>query len=439
MRLHARNYIVAFSIFLWGSTSAQLTTVSPYSYYGLGNATGGAFAQQVGMGNLSSALHDVNYLNSRQPASYAALRYTTFEVGLTDKLVTQTSGNTVINNNTMSVDYFSIGIPLGKNWGMGVGLQPFSFIGYEIFESGNDANFGDLYYRYRGRGGLNQAVFGTGYQFKNLSVGANAHYLFGSTDRSSDVLFADSRFLHSKFLNRVSVNDFIFSYGAQWIQPMSNGKELIVGFTHNLGGAVKAEQTVVKYSYSLNASGVEVPRDTAYSSINEGGTVTIPQNLDFGLTYGRRDEETGRMAWMFGADYRIYSNSQYKAYDGYQPYADGSRISIGGSIIPELAFPKKRYTNYFSRVEYRIGAFTEDDGLRIKNTSLPNNGVSLGFGLPVGGRSQIPGDIKFATLHFGMVLGSRGKSDNGLIKESYTNFTFGITLNDKWFTKFKYR
>ena len=33
----------------------------------------------------------------------------------------------------------------------------------------------------------------------------------------------------------------------------------------------------------------------------------------------------------------------------------------------------------------------------------------------------------------------RGTKDNGLIQENYFNIILGLNLNDKWFTKRKYR
>jgi hypothetical protein len=64
---------------------------------------------------------------------------------------------------------------------------------------------------------------------------------------------------------------------------------------------------------------------------------------------------------------------------------------------------------------------------------------SVGVGLPLGGRAILPGDVKFATLHIGAQVGTYGTKQNNLVQEFFTQAVVGVTLNDQWFMKFKYR
>ena len=51
----------------------------------------------------------------------------------------------------------------------------------------------------------------------------------------------------------------------------------------------------------------------------------------------------------------------------------------------------------------------------------------------------MPGDVKFAALHLGVQWETYGTAKAGLVREDHLRAVFGLTLNDQWFQKFKYR
>ena len=89
---------------------------TPYSRYGLGYAFDNNTAQSAQMGGLGAAFQSsetVNYLN---PASYAALKFTTFDAGFSGnfgKLKTQTLK---AKQNSFSLNYMSLFFPVNKYW-----------------------------------------------------------------------------------------------------------------------------------------------------------------------------------------------------------------------------------------------------------------------------------------------------------------------------------
>ena len=99
---------------------------TPYSRYGLGYAFDNNTAQSAQMGGLGAAFQSsetVNYLN---PASYAALKFTTFDAGFSGnfgKLKTQTLK---AKQNSFSLNYMSLFFPINKYWTTGVGLLPYA-------------------------------------------------------------------------------------------------------------------------------------------------------------------------------------------------------------------------------------------------------------------------------------------------------------------------
>ena len=64
---------------------------------------------------------------------------------------------------------------------------------------------------------------------------------------------------------------------------------------------------------------------------------------------------------------------------------------------------------------------------------------STGVTIPLGTRSFVPGDVKFAALHLGVQWETYGTAKAGLVREDHLRAVFGLTLNDQWFQKFKYR
>ena len=70
-------------------------------------------------------------------------------------------------------------------WGMSFGLKPVSKINYKIENRARLTGIDSVYTLYEGTGGLNQAFIGTGIKIKNLSLGINAGYMFGSKDYST--------------------------------------------------------------------------------------------------------------------------------------------------------------------------------------------------------------------------------------------------------------
>ena len=68
--------------------------------------------------------------------------------------------------------------------------MPFSNIGYHIEDSESHPDLGLINYSYNGDGGLSLLYVGAAYNLtENLSVGANANYLFGGLNRNKKVHF----------------------------------------------------------------------------------------------------------------------------------------------------------------------------------------------------------------------------------------------------------
>jgi hypothetical protein len=108
-------------------------------------------------------------------------------------------------------------------------------------------------------------------------------------------------------------------------------------------------------------------------------------------------------------------------------------------VVPSLLITKRKLSGYFSQVQYVASLRHDRFGLFLGGQEVRGWSGNLGMAMPVGGRSVIPGDVKVATVHVGLNFGSTGSVNNGLVREQYLRAAVGLTLNDQWFMKAKFR
>jgi hypothetical protein len=147
-------------------------------------------------------------------------------------------------------------------------------------------------------------------------------------------------------------------------------------------------------------------------------------------------------AWSLAVHYEQINLEQQRDFGSVVPGAYQQPTSTwvaNASVVPMLAFSNRRLTSYWSQIQY-IAAFRSDRfGLVLNGTEVTGWNANFGLAMPVGGRSFIPGDVKVSTLHLGLSAGQLGSIQNGLVREQYLRAFVGVTLNDQWFMKAKFR
>ncbi len=253
-----KAFILISSLLISLVGSAQTNTFSPYSRYGLGELSQSTFAHNAGMGGASIALRPDStmpiFINAGNPASYPLIRLTTLEVGGT-YVYSQFKGanNSSLKKWSANFAYGTLGFPIRNNGGACFGLMPYSSVGYETQSVQNEANIGNVTYKYNGEGGLTKAFLGYGMmpfkkrlvkfrsryfytpdslrtltpkQYKrrqtgaellsDFSVGFNVNYIFGSITNSTRVVYPNSVLYNNTYRNRnMTMGDFTGNYGMQ--------------------------------------------------------------------------------------------------------------------------------------------------------------------------------------------------------------------------------
>jgi hypothetical protein len=426
---------------------AQVNSVSPFTLFGVGDLSEGYFLKNMSMGGVHAAMRDPLFVNVANPASLTSLELTSLDFGATHKILTQTDQNSgvSIQNSSSYFHYLSLGFKLQEWWGMNISLTPYAQVGYNIFVEDEDTDFGRTLYTFEGDGGINQIIFGNGFEvYKNLSLGVNLRYLFGTNRKRTSAEFADPSFYFSRRNEETRVSDVIFDFGLQYeifLNKDEDGKaanNLVFGGTYGNNSEVAARKSLIDYTYVQNAEGIELPIDTTNNLQNIQGILTMPSKYSFGVSYGGLSQ-LGTNSWMVIADYSHVSWSQYKGFIGEQDLDDSWRVSLGAAITPRYAFKGKSRRSYLSEVEYRFGGFYEDSHIKVDDQPVIVQGLTAGFNLPFRPKNLPIGDKKLNNFSFGIVYGTKSSAANTLIKEDFINLTFGLTFNDLWFQKRKYR
>ncbi|HBF19548.1 MAG TPA: hypothetical protein DDW81_05580 [Cryomorphaceae bacterium] len=421
---------------------AQVNSVSPYSRLGIGDIYPETYTRTLSLGGASLGMHDALNINLTNPASYSALELSTFEVGFQAGKVEQRQANPDITrtNGNAGLRYLAFGVPLTEWWGSAIGIQPYSFKGYDIATSRTYNDSLDIDYRFGGTGGLNQFYWGNSFEVaKGLSLGFNTRFIFGKLEEVSYVLWNTNRFFNTKSEEEISVKGVAFDYGLQYRYDFENNKSLGIGLTYSNSMSLNAQ--VGNFAYNFTGSvGRETPFDSLATSGTRESSIQLPSEFGIGLTYGGIDPQILNYSWAINMDFEFFNGSEFQNYDDSKPLSNSYRAQLGGYLIPRFAFKNlNRSSSYLTAVEYRLGGFYEKTPYTLGGTDIMNYGITFGLGLPVRQKSLGPGEVKVSTINTGIVLGRRGTTANGLIEENYLNVYIGITLNDKWFIKYKYR
>lgn len=407
---------------------AQNGSVSPYSYFGIGEIQSkGTMENQMmgGIGMFADSIH----INLKNPAAYSKLGVqfgedfgiTTYTIGLSHKELSLKNNVESQSNSVTNLEYLSIAMVLNKGFGIGFGLMPYSSVGYNMVSESNNSNNALVTNQFSGEGGLNKVYFTAGYEFvKNLSVGVTANFNFGTIENNriqsvENVQFGTLDQRSSK------VNGMDFNYALNYIPTINDKYNLFASVRVNTQANLTSENEKKIGSFSTsNGQNIEVV-DVDLDAVNLRNTeLKIPTTTTFGLGFGEHRK------WFLGAEYSFQGLSSFTNdfidLDDLE-YEDASSFAFGGFYIPDHS----AFSGYFKQITYRAGLRLDKTGMTINNNEINNFGITFGFGLPMRG--------SFSNLNLGFEVGRRGTTKDNLIEESYFKVNVGLSLNDIWFRK----
>ena len=404
---------------------------SPYSRYGLGDQVPQGNIINRAMGGVSTAYFDyrsINYsINFMNPASYSRLSATTFDLGVEvdTRTLREPNNPTKFTSTSTNISYVQLGIPLlpKRTWGINFGLKPATRINYKILNNERTA-IDSIQTLYEGNGGSYDVFFGTGIAIKNLSLGFNAFYTFGSKDYSTRKSFANDSVLYYKSNHETqsTFGGFTFQGGLLYSIKM-NKNTLRLGATGQFQRTMNATQDYKVETFDYDANNGTFRIDSVYSDLGRSGTITYPSNYSFGFMIDRDNE------WAFGADYTVANWSNYQFFGVKESLQNSWTFKAGGQYTPDLL----RGSNYWSKITYRAGFYFGKDYIAADG-KLPVFGITAGAALPM--RRNVYTN-QATIINTAIEIGKRGNDQNKL-RENFFRISLGLSLSDMWFIKRKY-
>ena len=418
--------IILFTFLINATYSfSQKTSSSPYSFFGIGDQAKLKTIEEIGMGQIGGALNSEYHLSFTNPASYAALKWTTYVFAGGSKATTIDDGIDKQTSSAASLSYIALGIPIRSNQGLAFGLQLNTAVGYSLL----DLRYGEIdgentlveSTKLSGDGGTNRVFLGYAYQLPfNLNLGVEAAYLFGGIN--NNIL---NRRLGVQLATKSEAISYVkgFSYklGAQYTQDLKNNLKLKFGVSGTMGNTLDERGDIYLSTVeNVEGGGNIIDRDTIS---NYKAEIKSPIKSVFSAGIGKENK------WFAGIEYSFQDKIDFKggAYDDITNYYyDKSNIfAIGGYFTPKY----NSIASYWDRVTYRAGFNYKNLGLVINKTEIEEYGISFGVSLPLG--------LRLSNANLGFEMGKRGTNKNNLIEEKFYNFRLSLSFNDKWFKKRK--
>ncbi len=428
------GFAIVFLAFF--GTYAQDGTVSPYSYFGIGELRSTTTVENQMMGGIGMYTDSI-HVNLQNPAAYADLgvRFgetfglTTYTAGISYKQLTLKDATSEESSRVTNLDYLALAFAIRENLGVGIGIMPLSSVGYnlESITQMDDAEGTLVTNRYSGTGGLNRVYGSIGWGITdNLRIGVTANFNFGTLN-SERIQVVENVQLATFDERKSIINGADLNYALNYTPSFKDKYRLHTSIrvntqanltarnTQRIGSVVADEESPVLgtelevYEVDLEASGL---KETA---------VKIPTTTTLGLGFGEDAK------WFLGAEYSFQDLGSYVnpflEVDNVQ-YQDASTIAFGAFWVPDHTSFK-----YLQRITYRAGLRMEKTGMVVNDTEIDNFGITFGVGLPL--------SRTFSNLNLGFEYGKRGTTDSNLIEEGYFKINIGLSLNDQWFRKAK--
>ncbi len=433
--------------------NAQTLPINSYDKIGLGDFNFSENTSTQSMGGLSTIYNSPfgTELNFSNPAANANIKETVFHLGGSYNYSLYKNSKEKNSYGQSNFDRISLGFPINDKVKIGIGFRQNAFLNSEansITQVSSASNSPTLTIN---NGGLNNLQSFVSYSASDkLTLGFKTEYIFGNyiTEVSSlnkqkigtaivnTIIYDVNREISSKSKSNDKLTQGVFTMGAYYKIPFKKKQSFIMGATYGLGtsinfkseGEVNTETTYALIDSKTNSqlSGNDPNFPIIYK--NTSTTTTIPksikkadamQTFSFGVGYEKEEK------WMVGTDFQWNKTGVYgNLISPNITYQNRYRVALGGWWLPN----KNSYKNYFQRITYRSGLFFEQTPYVLDGNNIKDIGASVGFGLPVGKKTE-------SAINLGLEYINRGTSNGLATQVDYFGLRVGYNFSNKWFNK----
>ncbi|MBK8981262.1 MAG: hypothetical protein IPM38_02815 [Ignavibacteria bacterium] len=409
-----RKLIIILAIFFItaGASRSQedLAGGSPYSLFGIGDLNYFTSQRTYGMGITGVSLLG-NYMNSLNPAAVTKINATTINLNFNYGFLKTSSSNAVNKLSSGNLLGINIGIPFdqGRGWVMTLGFNPYSDVDYNVQLNGNIG--GQNYTQsYSGTGGLSRINLGMTYSIlREINVGLEYNYSFGQIKNENLIDFTNASYNDTRISNQTDFQKSFLKGGViievGKLLKILQLRSLTLGFVFQSGLNLNATKDGI-YRSSIGVDTIRI----------KDGQIEIPDVLGFGITnnFGNKVIVSADVVFQDWSNYREYGVPR----EGFQ---QAYRGGLGVEFLPSVT-----NQSFWGKNAYRLGAFYENSYYKVNNESINTLGFRGGVNIPIS---------RYNSLDFAVNYSFRGKTDNGLIKDEFLNFTAGVNFGEIWFIR----
>jgi len=437
--LRWRNSLATLAAVLFTGVSAlaqngTFSGYTPYSVYGIGELHDKGTAFNESMGGIGIATRTRRYVNILNPASITARDSLSFmaDFGLGGKSSYFTQGEAHSAHNLMNLNDFVFSFPIYRSSAMMFGIIPYSNVGYNFTYVETDpekvGRMGNQGYTVSGSGSIYQLFAGGAVTlWDRISLGAEYILYFGTINRDLSLTFVDESYRDVSTGHVEQLRSHTGKFGLQYEQPLGGGKALTLGATYKLSTPIGG------YSTDATYASMESLVDTiSFSSVHLTGTEKLKFASEIGVGVSFRAGER----WMAEVDY-TRSDWTGCGFDSVPGFRNNSAFNYSASVAQTVragfAFtPNRNDIRYFyRRITYRGGLYCGEAYYKLDNNPVTSFGLTLGATIPV--------SRGYNGITIGLDLGKRGTVQNGMVRENYIGFNFGVNIFDIWFQKSQYK
>ncbi len=403
--------LVRIVLLLLGASMVATAGGSLYSRYAVGDLLSFSGTRSYALGGASIALIGGDFINIRNPAGLAKIPFTRFAGSFEFTNISSATDAGSARYGAGEFQSASMAIPIDTAEGivLSFAVTPYSTVRYAVSRSDTSA-LAASDQKFYGSGGLSTVTLGLSASvFTDIHLGGSASYYFGRTRQYATISFLETSLTGVSVDRSTYYSGFGFTGGLIW-----------EGIGRRLNVAALRELTLG----AVVSTGVSLEADQQVTYTQPDSTITLPGSFDLPVSFGvGAAYQAGSRALVTG---EILMQNWSSARRSHAPIPE-LRNSLQFALGYELAGGRD-FESYWSRVNYRAGAYYQSGYLRLNGSDISEYGITGGVGLPIGPDSR---------LDIGVQVARRGTTGAGLQQDTMIRVSVGVTASEVWFMQFQ--
>lgn len=378
-------------------------TGSIFSGLGFGVMEDVNSSRAAGMGNAGLALDDSNTVSFANPALLSSILRTRIAIGgyFSRQWMSDPTGSD--KDDWAQFEFFGLGLPIKKNWGLGFMLAPYSRVEFKYAWNGSLNGFPYLE-TVQGTGGLTRASMNLAWApLATLRLGVAGNLIWGDVSEYRTSVFDAPGYLDVQFATTKQYMGFGGTAGVLF-KPTSR---LALAATVEPQIPLHEDRT---FSYTAASDSV----------VNSKHDYTLAGRYGLGASFQLTPK------WLISAQ------GIYGAWGGLKDLPEdsaGYRNSLDLGVGAEWSPGAWNSEGVLKQLQYRFG-------LRRESTYLISNGHGVDAYVASAGISY-PFHQGLDRLDLGFEYGSRGNLSNNGGRENTFRVRLGLNLGESWFQRTK--